>query len=910
MMEKNEAKQQSNPWKFLSSLNGKDDIDRKLIELTRQNEVRVIRDLVASSRASILYAHSGNGKSSIINAGLVPFFTSKGYAVFETRPRPPWSTENPSEAFKESIIRNIHLPKLKHSDLEMLQLMKQEIDPTRQDELNGFFKRWELKFKRNEETLSSSELADTLRPFLKQPLTEFVGLLQDYLSSKIKIIVICDQFEELFVHYANTPEMEDFISALGAIWANDRLKVHFLFSLREDWVGSMIALKHAIPEIFSYTFKLSPLKKSQAANALRFPLKEVGFEIENDLVKRLTEDLAKSHSINQSNPSTNGKLNTNDDSYIELPALQIVADKLWETQGNQIAPFSLDHYAELKDDRNDSRTSPTEYILSHYLDDFLNSYPALNNWTEDETRELRIDLLYLLTDRIKHRRALPLHLIVEEVNLIRPRDLQLQKVNEAIIEEALVPLISDRLVKKEKGKDKHTEYELAHDFAVRSVVNTWHNQDKRRTKILAIKEQEDLEKDKEFERLKKKEVIAMRLLQFGPLIPLITILTLLFAILGNEDISYSGTNLALWIIGLSSFSLLPIGIMNRQRLSIANSALFIAVVLFVVSRFISDKKISNTVVDSYTISVTANEEYTIDIEAEELNYWINIFDADDRLLKRITYLVKNSTERIIHFDYSGQAKIIVGSYREEGGNYALKIKDSHEDLILNVNSELTIEEKIRVNIRNREGLQNLLIISVPFLFLLTLSNIYFIGKKLKDKDLFLKVFKTIVYESIDFIMIGLTLIFSFIYFILDLKVSPLWMTSLLIPVLGISLVYYRMRSTFGLLPFQIILGNHDGTRLDYLRFLGRYIFMVPWFGIFIALDIGIIYLLNGPSFIPHVTSLLLWLLSVSLIVRFSKDGRMPYDRLAGAYMFDKKDMRFPKERKNMSRNFTEEAKMI
>lgn len=109
-----------NPWRFLTALDGTSEIDRQLVQVTRRDEVQLISHMVAAARVSVLYSFSGNGKSSIVNAGLIPFLTTNRYAVFRVRPRPPWSIDRPTQAFKESILRDVNLPLLRPSDLDLL----------------------------------------------------------------------------------------------------------------------------------------------------------------------------------------------------------------------------------------------------------------------------------------------------------------------------------------------------------------------------------------------------------------------------------------------------------------------------------------------------------------------------------------------------------------------------------------------------------------------------------------------------------------------------------------------------------------------------------------------------------------------------------------------------------------------
>jgi hypothetical protein len=109
------------PWRFLVALNGDVEADRRLLMQTRAEELESITNMIASSRASILYATSGNGKSSILNAGVIPFFRQRGYAVFQTRPRPAFCTSDPALAFKEGVLQQLQIPLFNSNELDALR---------------------------------------------------------------------------------------------------------------------------------------------------------------------------------------------------------------------------------------------------------------------------------------------------------------------------------------------------------------------------------------------------------------------------------------------------------------------------------------------------------------------------------------------------------------------------------------------------------------------------------------------------------------------------------------------------------------------------------------------------------------------------------------------------------------------
>jgi hypothetical protein len=469
-----------NPWRFLTALDGDSELDRRLIRRTRRDEIQIVSHMVAASRVSVLYAFSGNGKTSLINAGLIPFLTDNRYAVFKMRPRPPWSIESPTQAFKDSLLRDICLPLFRQSDLEILSKARDRLADASEIEkkqLESLIMRVRTQAERSE---AHSESTEAFRAYLKQyvdePLVEYIRRIQSRLDPDTKLAFICDQFEELFVHYGNTPEMDEFVEQLGEMWADDSLRVRIVFSMREDWVGSMIAFRRAIPDIFSNYFKLEPITRSRAGDVLVMPLESVGVSIDGGTVETVLDDLADAYEQTQKKRFSDVNLTPSrkGDPFIELPALQVVADRLWATREAAPGPFSPPHYRSLleshiQDEGDPGPSSPAQTVLDDYLGDLLDSIEDADELTGQQWRELRTDCLYLLTDKTRHRRALPESLLLDELKSIRSSALALPTADRELVRKAIEPLESVRLVREEITREGEKQYELAHDFAVRSA---------------------------------------------------------------------------------------------------------------------------------------------------------------------------------------------------------------------------------------------------------------------------------------------------------------------------------------------------------------------------------------------------------------------------------------------------------
>ncbi|HEY0554527.1 MAG TPA: hypothetical protein VGG20_09685 [Thermoanaerobaculia bacterium] len=516
-----------NPWRFLTPLRGEDPCDRSLIELTRGDELHLITQMIASSRVGLLYAFSGNGKTSLLEAGVRPFFEREGYAVFRTRPRPPWSQSDPTAAFKECILRDLPAALLPTGDRQMLarlgDLAKESSDERRQD--------MERLLDRLGNLLQTTpgapvDLAPAwLEAASDQRLTDFLGSVADLVGRDRRLLLICDQFEELFVHYGNSPAMDRFIKELGEVWANGSLALHLLFSMREDWVGSMIAFRQSIPEIFKNYFRLLPITCDRAEAVLAFPFRESG-GFPPEVRGRILDDLAACYGGNerQSGSRDGGKPLMK---FVELPALQVIAERLWETREEQEVAFSEGHYESLlpvaakaageSGSGELPAITPTQFVLEHYL---MDSVDAVSKGEEKAAAELRLDGLYLLTDGERHRRASTVQRLKRGLRAIRPSELELPTADEAAIRRALEPLVSRGLVRRFSAEEHGDEYELAHDFAVRAVVKAWRELDRRRTRELGRLVRERRKKDTRLGELEGGRRTLLRLLQGLPVVGL------------------------------------------------------------------------------------------------------------------------------------------------------------------------------------------------------------------------------------------------------------------------------------------------------------------------------------------------------------------------------------------------------
>ncbi len=230
------------PYKFLSSFQEEDE----QIFFGREDEKRKVFSLAVSNRLVLLHGASGTGKTSLLNAGVVPQLKREGYAVMVRRP-----LKEPEDEIREGLA---------------ILLRDKSMDNA---ELGEVSSRW---------------VADVLSDRLHAFLSRYVQALEQ------PLIIILDQFEEFFVRFAKKAR-QAFAEQLGAIVKDRELKVHFVLSLRDDFHSKLSELKPKIPDIFHHDFRLENLTLEGMARAIKAPAKLAGLRFQAGLIDRILADL-------------------------------------------------------------------------------------------------------------------------------------------------------------------------------------------------------------------------------------------------------------------------------------------------------------------------------------------------------------------------------------------------------------------------------------------------------------------------------------------------------------------------------------------------------------------------------------------------------------------------------------------
>jgi len=202
----------------------------------REREIEDLTALVHAHRLVLLYGASGVGKTSLLQAGVIPRLeeAGPGYTVVNVR-----ALTDPADAVCTALRRELPAAELPAGDTSLVDF-----------------------------------LTATVRA-IDRPL-----------------VVVIDQFEEFFIRLS--PEFRaEFIAELGALYEARELLVKVVLSLREDYLARVSEMEGRIPEIFQTKMRLLPLTREQAWEAIVCPMEALGYSYDPALVKRLLNDLER-----------------------------------------------------------------------------------------------------------------------------------------------------------------------------------------------------------------------------------------------------------------------------------------------------------------------------------------------------------------------------------------------------------------------------------------------------------------------------------------------------------------------------------------------------------------------------------------------------------------------------------------
>jgi hypothetical protein len=300
----------------------------------RDREVRYLRDLLIVEQIVLLYSPPGAGKTSLIQAGLIPELREKEFHVLpiiRVGRSPPLSEAQPPAAPN------------RYTDSTLLAL---------------------------EEGLPEGQ---------RKPLSELAGVrLADYLDTRSPAadppdeVLIFDQFEEILaLDPSDIQAKDEFFTQLGeALRGRQRWA---LFAVREDFVPALDPYLPRLPWERRATYRLDRLSPAAARQAIQRAARGVGVDFGDEAAMLLIDDMRRL------------RVERDDGSVVSVPGssveplqVQVVCRRLWENlpaDVNQVTAADV------------ARLGEVDQALAGYYAERVASIARVSNVTERFLRE-------------------------------------------------------------------------------------------------------------------------------------------------------------------------------------------------------------------------------------------------------------------------------------------------------------------------------------------------------------------------------------------------------------------------------------------------------------------------------------------------------------------------------------------
>jgi len=315
--------------------------DEKDLFFGRDRETRDLCSLVVAHPIVLLYAASGAGKSSLLNAGLIPLLEARGYEVLP----PARVSGRIPDAIKTSEVNNVYAFNILSS------WAGPSVDP---------------------------------RDLVKADIASFLANRphrEDAASEPVLRVVLLDQFEELFTFARERwQERAALIRQLAKALERDPL-LRIVLVMRREFVARLETVAPLLPQALRTRFPLDELGPKAAQEAIEGPLARTDRKIEPEASQRLVEELrtvtvrgAGGEDIETVGPS------------VEPVQLQVACAKLWDDLPPDVHTITAAHIETYGD---------VDKALKRFYEDALNAAETKTSVSKDRLR-LWVDR-YLIT---------------------------------------------------------------------------------------------------------------------------------------------------------------------------------------------------------------------------------------------------------------------------------------------------------------------------------------------------------------------------------------------------------------------------------------------------------------------------------------------------------------------------------
>lgn len=395
--------------RFPGTISYQDNKVSRALFFGRDDEAQRLLHLILAETLVVLFAKSGNGKTSLLHAKIFKKLRDRNFLPIVAR--------------------------LNHKDYSPEEVIKNELLA-----LNAL-PNFEL-------ITDTANLQDGLITYFQK--TE-IWSSDDKLFTPV---IILDQFEEIFTLEHNAKYRDDFFSLLGGMLKARReglLNIKIIIAIREDFLGYLKRLTNIIPTTYSNMFRLEGLNKDYITEVIEKP---AGIEI--DGTRFVSEKFSFSpgaiEQLQRFLSPKNGKWNATEE--IEPIQLQIICSELEERViKNEI--ISIDGKIEIQESDLGGEKGLQE-ILGYYYDKQLG--------------KLRAELVLNSNEITAIRNVIEKELIAGEKRV--PLAYEALANRKDIRKDGIDLLIANRLLRVEE-RGTNSLVEICHDTLVEPILNAY-----------------------------------------------------------------------------------------------------------------------------------------------------------------------------------------------------------------------------------------------------------------------------------------------------------------------------------------------------------------------------------------------------------------------------------------------------
>jgi WD40 repeat protein len=310
----------------------------------RERDLILMKDRILSSRTTLLFAGSGVGKTSFLNAKVIPALEERYCVIWHNR----WTgADERSDAilddharlrfwpprafarwFSEWLIEPAWL-RQKHSETNFVTWEQAKLEAASAETDAGQKKVTEAV---------QNVISKSLRPGNKRRLSRVLSIFKkkpESTGAEKPCILILDQFEEIFQYHAYETYFQDFISDLCEVINDESYQVRVVFSMREEFLGELSVFDNRIPDLFNNYYRLRYPEKDEAKYIIEQTCKLVNVTTAAENLDKLVDDLStieKSFEGDRVDGAKNKTVRFVRRNFVPPPYLQIVCDTLWKEQ--------------------------------------------------------------------------------------------------------------------------------------------------------------------------------------------------------------------------------------------------------------------------------------------------------------------------------------------------------------------------------------------------------------------------------------------------------------------------------------------------------------------------------------------------------------------------------------------------